>query len=44
MKWKNVSLSMIYTGPQKMKGFIEIVLAHVAENVFRLSADLFVCT
>lgn len=31
---KKVSLSMIYTGSQKMKGLIEIILAHVAENIF----------
>jgi hypothetical protein len=44
MSWRNVSLSMIYTGSQKLKGSIEIILAYVGEDIFRLRADLFVCT
>ena len=27
-----------------IKGFIEVVLAYIAEDIFRLCADLFVCT
>jgi hypothetical protein len=44
MSWGDGSMSLIYTGSQKIKGSIEIVLAYVAEDIFRLRADLFVCT
>jgi hypothetical protein len=33
---------MIYTGTQKIKGSIKIVLAYVGEDIFRLGAYLFV--
>jgi len=44
MSGQNVSLNMMYTGSQIIKGFIEVVLAYIAEDIFRLCADLFVCT
>jgi hypothetical protein len=34
----------MYTRSQKIKGFIEVVFAYIAEDIFRLCADLFVCT
>jgi hypothetical protein len=34
----------MYTRSQIFKGFIEVVLANIAEDIFRLCAHLFVCT
>jgi hypothetical protein len=42
--WENGPKSMTYTGSQKIKSSIEIVLAYVAEDIFRLCADLLVYT
>jgi hypothetical protein len=35
---------MMYTRSQIIEGFIEVILAYIAEDIFRLCADLFVCT
>ena len=37
-------LSTMYTRSQIFKGLIEVVLAYIAEDIFRLCAHLFVCT
>jgi hypothetical protein len=44
MSGRNMPLNTMYTGSQIFKGFIEVVLAYIAEDIFRLCADLFVCT
>jgi hypothetical protein len=41
---RNMHLNTMYTRSQIFKGFIEVVLAYIAEDIFRLCADLFVCT
>jgi hypothetical protein len=44
MSWLNLFLGMIYTWSQKIKGPIEVVLAYVGEDIFRLRAYLLVRT
>jgi hypothetical protein len=44
MSGRYMTLNTVYTRSQKFKGFIEVVLAYIAEDIFRLCADLFVCT
>jgi hypothetical protein len=44
MSGRDMPLNTMYTRSQKIKGFIEVVLAYIAEDILRLCADLFVCT
>ena len=44
MSGRNMPLNTMYTRSQIFKGFIEVVLAYIAEDIFRLCAHLFVCT
>jgi hypothetical protein len=41
---ENMPLNAMYTRSQITKRFIEVVLAYIAEDIFRLRADLFVRT
>jgi hypothetical protein len=44
MSGRNMPLNTMYTRSHISKSFIEVVLAYVAEDIFRLCAHLFVCT
>jgi hypothetical protein len=44
MSGRNISLNTVYTGSHIVEGFIKVVLAYIVEDIFRLCADLFVCT
>jgi hypothetical protein len=41
---ENMPLNTMHTGSQITKGFIEVGLAYITEDIFRLCADLFVRT
>jgi hypothetical protein len=41
---KNTPVNTMHTGSQVAKGFIEVVIAYVVEDIFWLSAYLLVCT